>query len=594
MIIFELSNTFYEVKEINNKEGALLGILISFLLLVVIFVVTLLIVSHQIKNKEYKKTSIFKNERIFIINYKDSNPVVDYFDLNNLRKINTISFVDFLNFFPDSDQNDIKTFISSLFNFDYSPTSKESVLITNIIMTYHKRKTTYRAYLKCNGIDREKKVLYLSCTRLVNTPVEHRLAKKNTKHDVYEISLIKKMFDDGRFVKGILTTFKFYVKPNHISFYNEFLILRGAIDTLYSKTNNNVSFFYLGEESLEFSMLDLRTFNDYQLSRHSFELYELVERYLEINGLVETYSLKVCSAQVSDLPKNYDSAYNVLANLFKSAGEINRPVSIYSKGNNEVSILESTYKLELKRIIKQKSYKISFAPIIHMTNTRVSVFAYLTYIDFESTIILKNKDIFEFSKTFNLSKQLISVVFRDILPNFISQTGSLNYKLVINIPLNFLDEAIEAIKNIQDGDKTNLVFSIPSIDLIDEEESNSLPIKLSQIRRQGFDLAVFTKTGDYVLKRKTYLMFDYCFIDPVLEANVKQDSRSYIKFKSLYDKISKIGVPIIALNTKSFQSMELLSKTGIRDFSNDFISKRSPMLLPLNPKIVKKIISMVK
>lgn len=594
MIIFELSNTFYEVKEINNKEGALLGILISFLLLVVIFVATLLIVSHQIKNKEYKKTSIFKNKRIFIINYKDSNPVVDYFDLNNLRKINTISFVDFLNFFPDSDQNDIKTFISSLFNFDYSPTSKESVLITNIIMTYHKRKTTYRAYLKCNGIDREKKVLYLSCTRLVNTPVEHRLAKKNTKHDVYEISLIKKMFDDGRFVKGILTTFKFYVKPNHISFYNEFLILRGAIDTLYSKTNNNVSFFYLGEESLEFSMLDLRTFNDYQLSRHSFELYELVERYLEINGLVETYSLKVCSAQVSDLPKNYDSAYNVLANLFKSAGEINRPVSIYSKGNNEVSILESTYKLELKRIIKQKSYKISFAPIIHMTNTRVSVFAYLTYIDFESTIILKNKDIFEFSKTFNLSKQLISVVFRDILPNFISQTGSLNYKLVINIPLNFLDEAIEAIKNIQDGDKTNLVFSIPSIDLIDEEESNSLPIKLSQIRRQGFDLAVFTKTGDYVLKRKTYLMFDYCFIDPVLEANVKQDSRSYIKFKSLYDKISKIGVPIIALNTKSFQSMELLSKTGIRDFSNDFISKRSPMLLPLNPKIVKKIISMVK
>ena len=282
-----------------------------------------------------------------------------------------------------------------------------------------------------------------------------------------------------------------------------------------------------------------------------------------------------------------------MSDLFVSANEINRSVSIYDKKKNEISILESTYKLEIKKIIKNKEFSVNFAPIVRLTKSRVATQAYLSSVDFDSKIILNKDDIFKSSITFNLSQQLISIIFRQIIPNFLSQTANLSYKLIIPIPYNLLDVAIDVIKHIQDGDKANIVFSIPSVDLIDLEESNSLVSKLSDVRRQGFDLALYTKTCDYVLKRATYKLFDYCLIDPMLEANVKQVSRSYIKFKAVYDKINK-SVPVIALNAKSFQSMELLSQIGIKDFSNDFIAKKSPMLLPLNTKVIKKMVDISK
>lgn len=581
------------INNVDRKNFALWFILITIISIIILFIIIILINYFQIKKERIKNSINFKNERVFVINYKNADIVVDYFDTNNLRKINTISFFDFLNLFPDSDQNDIKTYMNTLFNFDYGLEDKESTLITNIILNTHKRKTVYRVILKCNGIDRVKKILYLSCIKLTHTPVDHRGTKKNLKHDVYDSNEIKKMYDEGKFSKGILCIFRFYVKPNTISFYNEFLIKRKAIDYLYSKLNNSVSYIYIDKDNFEFSILDLRYFNEYQLEKYSNELYQIIEKYLEVTGLYETYYFRICSSHVVDLPTNYDSAYNIMSDLFVSANEINRSVSIYDKKKNEISILESTYKLEIKKIIKNKEFSVNFAPIVRLTKSRVATQAYLSSVDFDSKTILNKDDIFKSSITFNLSQQLISIIFRQIIPNFLSQTANLSYKLIIPIPYNLLDVAIDVIKHIQDGDKANIVFSIPSVDLIDLEESNSLVSKLSDVRRQGFDLALYTKTCDYVLKRATYKLFDYCLIDPMLEANVKQVSRSYIKFKAVYDKINK-SVPVIALNAKSFQSMELLSQIGIKDFSNDFIAKKSPMLLPLNAKVIKKMVDMVK
>lgn len=580
---------------IEHQYGiAFLVVFLAFFLIGILFLVVFITVPHQARNKEIKKTEMFKNERVYIINYKESSPTVDYFDFNNLRQITTISFADFLNFFPDSDQNDVKTFINTLLNLEFNPLSKDAILVTNFVITLYKKKLTYRTILKCNCVDKEKNMIYLSSSRLIHTPVDHRVVKKNTKHDVYDVSLIKKMYDDGRFSKGIMTIFKLYLKPNHVSYYNEYIIKRSVIDALYSETTNNVSFFFSGLDSLEFAVLDLRVYNDYQLSRHSYEMCNVIQKYLDIRGLSEIYDFKVCSAQVSDLPSNYDSAYLLLANLFKASSDINRQVSIYSKGKNEISILESAYKTELKRIIKEKGFSVLYSPVVHITNTRATIFAYMSYVEFNSTIVENKDDILKSAKTFNLSQQLVSIVLRSMVPTFISQTTSPNYKLIIKMPFEFIDEAIDALKNIQDVNKANIVFCIPAVDLIDEEENNSLQIKFSEIRRLGYDLAIFIKTGDYVLKTKTYQMFDYFFVDPLFDANSRSNSRSYIKFKELYDKLYKMNIPIVALNSKTLQSMELLSKIGIKDFSNDVISKKDLMLLPLNPKTQKKIITIIK
>ena len=137
------------INNVDRKNFALWFILITIISIIILFIIIILINYFQIKKERIKNSINFKNERVFVINYKNADIVVDYFDTNNLRKINTISFFDFLNLFPDSDQNDIKTYINTLFNFDYGLEDKESTLITNIILNTHKRKTVYRVILKC-------------------------------------------------------------------------------------------------------------------------------------------------------------------------------------------------------------------------------------------------------------------------------------------------------------------------------------------------------------------------------------------------------------------------------------------------------------
>ena len=98
--------------------GTAVTILVVVFCILAIFVLILasaLTMGFQRKNKELNNLKTFQNDRIFIVNYKDNNPTVDYFDFNDLRKITTVSYADFLNFFSDSDQNDVKTFINSLF-----------------------------------------------------------------------------------------------------------------------------------------------------------------------------------------------------------------------------------------------------------------------------------------------------------------------------------------------------------------------------------------------------------------------------------------------------------------------------------------------
>lgn len=577
--------------------GTAVTILVVVFCILAIFVLILasaLTMGFQRKNKELNNLKTFQNDRIFIVNYKDNNPTVDYFDFNDLRKITTVSYADFLNFFSDSDQNDVKTFINSLFTLDFDPMSKDSLLITNLIIDIRKKKLTYRSILKCNAVDKNKRVLYLSLTRLMNTPVEHRVTKKNTRHDIYDLGLIKKMYDEGRFNKGTMHVFRFFVKPNTINFYNQYQLRRFVIDALYRDTNNNVSCFFYSADVLEFSILDLRTLNDYQLSRFIFEAVKRVEKFLEVRGLSNFYDFNVCSSQVTDLPLYYDDAYAVLSNLFKTAKEINRRISIYKAGSNETSIIESTYKVEIERIIKHKQMSISFAPIVHITNSRVSCFAYSTYVSFTSNLIDNNVDVIKYAEEFNLSSELMTIVVRKIIPTFLSQSQNNNYKLIIFCSLKDLDCTIKAIKNIAHSEEAKIIFAIPNVDLIDAEEKKTLELQVMQVKKQGYNLGIVIRTGDYILRDATYRLFDYYFVDPLLEANVKQDSRSFIKFKSLYDKLAKIGAPIICFNASSFQSIELLSKTGIRDFSNDVISKKDPMLLPVDPKIHKKLLTMVK
>src|SRR5574344_2393925 len=564
---------------------------IAFLLLAIIILVAKYISNNKAIVDHYR---LFVSDRIFIVNLKDQ--VVDYFDFDELRKIQTMSYIDFLNFFPDTDQNSIRQYITQLLSIDFDANSEDAVCITNINSVVGKHKFVSRALFKCKQVDKDKQTVYLERSRLIHTPIEHKSSnKKNVKHDIYDLGVIKKRYDDGRFNKGSMYIFRFYLRPNTINYINEFALRMFIVDSLYSITNNSISYFFFSGGNLEFSILDTRQFNDYQMSRFTFDMVHQIDKYLEINGLESSYGYNVCSAQVSDLPLYFDNAYDALDKLFKTAKAINRKVSTYKADMNEDSIIESTYKVEISRIIKDKDFDINYSPIVHVTNSRVNTFGYLSGVNFHSNLIDDSRAVFEHAGEFDLTSDLLSLVCRKIIPPFISQCQNLpQQRICLEVTYKDLNDVVKVISHIAKASTAKIVFLIHSVEFIDIEDNPNIPINFKVIRDKGYELGIVIYQDDYVLKANTYNLFDYFFVDPKFEANVKVDSRSFIKSKAVFDNLSKFNKPLMAINIPTFQGIELLSKVGIRDFNSEAIGKKDKMLLPVDPKVNKRLLTMVK
>jgi len=577
----------------HDTQGTIIFIVV-FLLLAILLIITVFVIMNIQKNRsEYSRVRLFQSDRIFIVNFKDQ--IVDFFDFNNLRKIQTISFIDFLNFFPDSEQSNVRNYITELLNLSFDERNEDAICVTNINISYNKKRIPYRAIIKCKEVDIEKQIVYLETTRLIHIPVEHHSPKKNAKHDIYELGVVKKMYDDGRFNRGSMFVFRFYLKPNTVAYYNEYALRYFLINAVYSITNNNVTSFFFSGDRLEFALLDNRQVNDYQLSRFAFDMIHQIDKFLNIRGLSDFYDYNVCGSQVSDLPLYYDDAYETLDKLFKTAKAINRKFSTYKTDMNESSIIESTYKIELNRLIKSKDFVIEFAPYVHVTNTHITTSGYISFVNFNSNLIDNPFEVYKYAREFNLINEVISLICRKTISTYVSQCSDIGtQKLFVQICYSDIDSVVNVISHISKSNLVKIVLVIRSIDFIDIENNPTIDTKFKEVRDKGFEIAVAVQSKDYVLKAALYYLFDYILFDAEIENNVKIDSRNYIKAKSIIDNLGKFGKEIIVINVPSIQAFELISQSGIKNYSGDIVAKKDRMVLPVDSKVNKKILDLIK
>ena len=140
----------------------------------------------------------------------------------------------------------------------------------------------------------------------------------------------------------------------------------------------------------------------------------------------------------------------------------------------------------------------------------------------------------------------------------------------------------------------SIVLCFESSEFIDSEDDLDLLKKLKLLQEKGYELALFTRSDDYILKSKTYAIFDYFFFNSEVESNVKYNSASFLKAHRFLDKIVKYNAIIVSYDAPNMQAIELLVKSGIEYFSSDALSPKSSMLLPFDKKLSKKLLNMYK
>ena len=70
--------------------------------------------------------------------------------------------------------------------------------------------------------------------------------------------------------------------------------------------------------------------------------------------------------------------------------------------------------------------------------------------------------------------------------------------------------------------------------------------------------------------------------------NGKSENREFIVTRAMLDKLVKFKAPIVSVSCTSWNEVELLVKSGVYLFSSEVIAETSPMLVPIDKKVIKR------
>lgn len=546
-----------------------------------------------------------KNKEIINHRYNMSqNIIVDFFNqevrivsLKNLRKSFKLSLVEYLNLFEQSEQNVIKNWMQGLLDGSIDPDIDENMVkVADSFVDFDNKKSIIKTLILCTYIDKSKKTLFFESELLLNTPAD-TIGKNNKRNEskyYYELSEIKNKYDKGAFSKGCLFEIRLIKKENILSTYNVDFIKVIILDAIYKVLSKNNAFFYFTNNKMELCLIDDRSITNFMLPRYVNQIKEKISEILEIRGYLNNFDFYIVSGLISDLDKNYDNSYLVLEKYFNLDLDYKRKYFIYKPDHEGKLDLEQSYRTEINRLIRNQNLEVYFRPLVHIANKRVINMGYLSFVKPVNTIFKDLDEIKKFAKMYDLDKDLFSLIIRKIIPTFINEKENVTQKLAIKVSVDQIGYATRSIPHFSGISNAYLILCFDSKELIDLEDDEDLMRGIKNLKDKGYEIGLYLTSNDYVLKRSTYSIFDYFFFNALLPNNVKVSSQEFLKAHQYLEKLIKFDAIMVGIEGLNMQSIELLVKSGLEYFSAECISPKSPMLLPLDKKISRKLLNMHK
>ena len=576
----------YKNLVINETFLLLFAIIFSIFFLFIIFVI--IFKNKTKKNNEIAYQNILRSDFIFNIDFKSLT--VDYFVLNDLKKITTISFNEFLDFFYEGEQNKVKNFVSSFMSPRDNDNLDDYVFITNAYPKNYTKAKLFRAALVVKGIDLENKVLTLVGVRLINTPCVIKAGRKNPRNDVFDISEIRKFYDDKKFSNGFFAYIKLVLKKDAIPFMSRILTQHLLVDSLYAQMKPNVPYFFINSDDDEIGLLNTHKINNNQLAILTKNIKHCCNGFLEKNGLTKIYDCYICCASNNDLKSSFDESFKKVKTLLENGISTERYVSIYFEGNKKTSNVALIYEREAKRIIENQEYYVLYTPIVHLTSKRTTIHGYFTEFRINSKIFMGITKFLNICSQMDATNKFYAGILPKTIKDYVKQlSGISSPKLYLKVSFDHLNEILPSIDSIQKHDDLKIYFVLRSYEFKDKAKNVEIKNSILKFKQLGYYFALQIKEEDTILADENYKIFNSYIFDMPLESSIKVDSRTFIKGQSLLRKLTEYGKPIISTLATSIQSMQDLTKIGVSYFINDIIGKPSATLNEIDPKIIKKL-----
>ena len=576
-------------------------IVIFMCLVIVIGLFTLLYVYQQKTSKDIGKTLKDKHfvPKTFVINLNTRKVVT--FNLTNLEERTTIMYPKFLDMFDKQHTEAVKKWIEGLVDNPNSDELADEDLIciaNEAIIKKSKRIHLTKVLIKCTHVDHKNKKIYLDIYTLRNSPTAH-ITKKNQyveRTNIYPIDVITKEYHLNTYNRGALFIINFSIQDVENPSVIDYARFRYIVMDSLNKQHDNMKYKFFDTGNVEqLTFIDLH--NDLtkdRIKKYIKVLKGYIEAAIEVCGYTTKLDYHIFGSFVNQLPAKLTDALAIFERFMSLEKDDVKKYNLYEKNDNSFLFSSEGYAYEIDKLLKYQALIVQYRPIVELSGGKVTEMGYMSFVKPSARTIFKSiEEIKKFVILYEKQEDFLTIFLKLTLDNFIKERDKSGkpYALFIDIDFDAINIISDVFDNLKMTEKSSIVFSFKSSELMDNEDDGILMGKLRNLKSKGYDIALETNSNDYVLQNTTYGLFDYFIFNTDFGTNLKINSTDFLRAHQFLDRLVKYGVPIISSDAPNMQTIDLFYKAGITYFSSDAISPKSFVIKSIDKKVIKRLTS---
>lgn len=558
--------------------------------IIFLFIVVIIIAFSKIKKRSTSFSKTIKNRktsfRIFRINLKNNNVV--YFNKNSIRKKKTVNLNTFYSNFVQEDYSKLIEWFDSI-KKDWK--NADQFLETNVGLTNETGKSSKNLFCLLKLINYNEKTEIITLESHLLQYIENKKIGifNNKKYGALQRSIIQTIYKKCKKTFGYSFGVRFFLQKEEAVLNNKIekyktLIVKNKVYAFNTEENRNLM---LDENDNEIIIFNFNMTERGQAIRFAKVLNEILKKTIQTNGFDNSLSFTISIIDNSQYVDDLDEIIKKAQEGCIVAQQKEQEILMY-KNRFDINHELRKYESQINKLLQPGTLRYLFQPVVDTENQRI--FAYTASIKAYNNPFSNYREMSNFATRVGKNKELFSILCNRVLNKFKSESVSGRVKLVLPVTVVDLDYIDEIVSQIPAFENVSLILSFYSNDI--NENSSDLEFiinSFNKIKRLGIEIALLFKDKNLLLESDFYSHFDYFFVDASMLEKIRKESVIRLSIHSLVESLLVFNKKIIAINIDNMQSVELIIKTGITLVASDAISAPNDMLLPIEPKKMKKL-----
>ena len=574
--------------DFSDKAFLTFAIISLVLLVLAIFVIITFSLSSSLEHKDLKK---YKDgsltTRVYVIDVKKN--VVTYFNKNNIRQKRKIDMNGFYQRFNAMDIGKVKNWI---FNISLDFKSVDPYLEVDVLV--NKGHTSYFSLLKLIKYDALQGIIHCESFILKYiTPNAFDKRHKGIPTGVIKRSAMEELVTKDKSTKGFTFAIRFFYK-------RQFVLSNDKIERYTMMTMKNAIYPFasnykfprqiIDDGNNELLLFDLRIDSQEEALRLANSIAHSIKKCIGVNGFENQVSFSIGVLENSLFYQDFESMVSKAQEACINGQHSNQEILVFKKEANPFGEINK-YKQEVEKLLKPNALRYLFRPVIDSHRKRV--IGYFEYVKTYDSPFSTYGEMSKYASRFNKNKQLFATVAKYVIPKCSSESQERTWRLFLKVSFLDFDYIPSVLAQIPEASNIKLVLVVDEQE-INENASNldSLNYSLNVLRKEKLELAMLMKDKNLLLDSSVYENFDYFIAGSMMIGEIKVNNRSRLSIHTLIEQLLKYKKPIIATDLESWQSIELIVKSGISIVSTEVISPSNDMLLPIDKKKMDRLVDL--